>query len=82
VDASQPAAAPVAEEPGSQVEVERARLDATVDNLEARVADVEAALGRLERGTYGSCEICGETIDEVILIEDPTHRRCAEHGPP
>jgi RNA polymerase-binding transcription factor DksA len=77
MDASQPAAA----NPAWHGEVEGARLDATVDRLEARVADVEAALSRLERGTYGSCEICGAPIDDARLSADPARRRCAEHGP-
>jgi hypothetical protein len=80
VDASPPAPAPAVGEPSSRAGVAGLAIGATVDRLEAHVADVEAALASLERGTYGSCELCGEMIDEGRLTEDPTTRRCAGHG--
>jgi RNA polymerase-binding transcription factor DksA len=43
----------------------------------ARLREVEAAQGRLARGTYGVCEDCGEPIDPVRLDLVPEARRCA-----
>ncbi len=47
--------------------------------LEAELAGVERALERLDDGTYGQCEACGELIDEAVLESTPTVARCAEH---
>ena len=35
--------------------------------LRARLADVEFALGRIDKGTYGKCEECGEDIAMEVL---------------
>ena len=41
--------------------------------------DVERALTRLDQGTYGVCEACGQPIDEDRLASFPTARTCAGH---
>ena len=57
-------------------DAERRRLLAEVDaDLEA----VEQALARLDDGTYASCEVCGEPIDDGLLAEAPARRRCDVH---
>ncbi|MCE9660795.1 MAG: TraR/DksA family transcriptional regulator [Burkholderiales bacterium] len=38
---------------------------------------VEAALGRLDRGTYGDCEDCAEPIPLKRLLVQPAATRCA-----
>ena len=38
------------------------------------VADIDQALLRMEEGTYGSCQRCGEPIDERRLEAMPTAR--------
>jgi hypothetical protein len=43
--------------------------------------EVEDALGRLEDGSYGLCELCGGPIEVVALSSRPTTRRCAAHVP-
>ena len=47
---------------------------------EAEVEAVERALGRLDDGTYGTCEVCGEAIDAARLASEPATRTCAAHG--
>jgi RNA polymerase-binding transcription factor DksA len=40
----------------------------------------KGAVGRLEAGTYGSCETCGEKLEPAQLRVDPyavACRRCA-----
>ena len=37
---------------------------------------IQAALARIEAGTYGMCETCGETISAARLMAMPTARRC------
>jgi RNA polymerase-binding transcription factor DksA len=47
---------------------------------EAELADVEHALGRLDAGTYGTCEVCAGPADEDRLAAAPATRTCATHG--
>jgi hypothetical protein len=41
--------------------------------------DVESALAKLEEGTYGLCESCGEPLGEERLSSSPAERFCATH---
>ncbi len=52
---------------------------AVVDVLNARYQQVAAALERIERGTYGICEVSGEPIEKERLEADPTARTCVAH---
>ncbi len=49
-----------------------------LEDLEAELRDVEHALARLEDGTYGTCELCGEAIGEARLEERPATRVCRD----
>jgi DnaK suppressor protein len=44
--------------------------------LEAELAEIDAALKRIEQGTYGRCVECGELIDPARLAALPTAARC------
>jgi RNA polymerase-binding transcription factor DksA len=57
-----------------------AETDAFIAEADARLKAIEAALGDLERGSYGRCEICGEPIGEERLAARASERRCAEHA--
>ena len=50
--------------------------DADIDAVDALLNEVEQSLVRLDAGTYGRCEECGEPIDDTRLAELPTTRRC------
>jgi DnaK suppressor protein len=53
--------------------------DALVQKLAAIDADlegVEAALDRLEAGTYFSCEVCRSPLADGQLAAQPVVRRC------
>jgi RNA polymerase-binding transcription factor DksA len=50
-----------------------------LDAAERDVEDVEKALQRLDDGTYGTCEICGEAIADELLAAEPSRRTCAAH---
>lgn len=52
---------------------------AILADLEARYDTVLAALGRIEKGTYGVCEVCGASIEEARLSADPAATTCVEH---
>jgi RNA polymerase-binding transcription factor DksA len=42
-----------------------------------RIDELRGALDRLERGVFGQCLACKQTIDQELLSTDPTHRLCA-----
>ena len=46
-----------------------------LNKIEADLAGVEAALERLESGTYWADEVTGQEIPAELLAEDPTRRR-------
>lgn len=56
-------------EEGAAIEVE----------LEARLLEVDAALARIEAGTYGVCRICGEKIEDARLEANPSAPTCIAH---
>jgi DnaK suppressor protein len=60
----------------SQVTAERGEAEALASKLRATLADVERALSKLDDGTYGRCEQCGQAIGEARLEAMPTARRC------
>lgn len=52
---------------------------AILADLEARYDHVLAALERIEKGTYGVCEVGGEDIEERRLEADPAATTCVAH---
>lgn len=49
---------------------------AILADLEARYDTILEALTRIEKGTYGTCEVCGEKIEEARLEADPAAMTC------
>lgn len=60
----------------SQVTAERGEAEALAGQLRDALAEVEAAIDRLEAGTYGHCEQCGQPIAPARLEAKPAARRC------
>lgn len=52
---------------------------AIVSDLEIRFKNVRDALQRIKDGTYGICEISGESIEETRLDANPAATTCIEH---
>lgn len=50
-----------------------------LESLEAEMDEVQAALDRLEDGTYGKCALCGQPIGEERLQALPATRYCIDH---
>lgn len=44
--------------------------------LRARLADIDLALEKIDKGGYGKCEECGEDISMEMLQVDSTSRLC------
>ncbi len=61
---------------GDTVSVERDRLLVVASDAQARLAAIDAALGRVEAGTYGMCESCGNPIPEARLEALPEATLC------
>lgn len=61
---------------GATIAYERSQLAALIEQAERHVADVRAALTRLEEGRYGLCERCGRPIPPERLEARPTARTC------
>jgi RNA polymerase-binding transcription factor DksA len=59
---------------------EREKDLSILESLEAEIAELEAALRRLDEGTYGLDEVTGEPIDPARLDAMPTARRNIEDG--
>jgi RNA polymerase-binding transcription factor DksA len=49
------------------------------DELEVTFNNIKRALGKIEDGTYGVCEVSGEQIEEDRLEANPSARTCKEH---
>ncbi len=65
-------------ENASEVENFQNQLSITSD-LEAKLTKVEAALSRIENGTYGMC-VAGDEIDEARLRVEPSADTCINHA--
>lgn len=48
------------------------------ESVQAELDEVDAALRRVEEGTYGRCEACGRPIGEERLAAVPAARFCVE----
>ncbi|MGD2052368.1 MAG: TraR/DksA C4-type zinc finger protein [Acidimicrobiia bacterium] len=57
---------------------ERSEVLGIVGNLHRMLVSVDAALAKVEAGTYGQCESCGNQIDDDRLEFRPTSRFCVE----
>jgi len=49
------------------------------DQLELRLAEVNKALEKIEKGTYGVCEVSGEEIEKDRLEANPAAKTCKGH---
>jgi RNA polymerase-binding transcription factor DksA/ribosome-associated translation inhibitor RaiA len=58
---------------------ERERDQSLLEDIDHEIADVQRAVARLDRGTYGRCEACGAQIPDERLVAVPAARFCLEH---
>jgi DnaK suppressor protein len=57
---------------------ERAETLTLIEQANQRLADVERALARIDDGSYGTCERCGDPIAQPRLEARPMSVRCVE----
>ena len=63
---------------GTAMAVDRLSAVAVHDKLRAVMADVDRALGKLDEGSYGTCDVCGEPIAEGRLEALPWATQCVK----
>ncbi|MEU4237131.1 TraR/DksA C4-type zinc finger protein [Actinoplanes sp. NPDC026619] len=61
---------------GATIGFERAQLTALLAAVRARITEVDDALRRLDAGSYGVCERCGQPIAADRLVARPFARWC------
>lgn len=71
----------------SELASRRHRLQALAErgakpSVGALIEQVDAALARLDTGSYGVCQECGDPVEAERLIADPLVRFCLDHLPP
>lgn len=64
---------------GQTIAYERSQLGALTDRARAHLAEVDAAVARLDAGTYGICVVCHQPIDRARLDARPTAEACVGH---
>ena len=60
----------------AQSTAERGKVLALIDRLRGQLGDVERAMRKIEDGTYGRCERCGELISAERLEALPYSTLC------
>jgi len=69
----------------SELETRRQRLEAAASSygrmgeVERLIREVDAALARMDNGTYGLCEECHEPVEMNRLLADPLVCMCLDH---
>ena len=61
---------------GATIAFERSQVGALVRQAEEHLSEIDAALDRVEAGTYGVCEVCGRDIGAPRLEALPAARTC------
>jgi phosphoserine phosphatase RsbU/P len=52
------------------------------DHLQGLLDEIDAALARMEEGTFGICETCHDHIEADRILTDPLARNCLDHLSP
>jgi phosphoserine phosphatase RsbU/P len=69
----------------NQLEARKRRLEQAIalapqsGSLANLLREVDAALDRMDKGTYGFCENCHDTVEQDRLLADPLVRYCLDH---
>jgi RNA polymerase-binding transcription factor DksA len=63
-----------------QVAAEQGESRVLAGQLRNELDEVERALAKLDAGTYGTCEVCGQPIPSARLEAMPATRFCIDHA--
>jgi DnaK suppressor protein len=61
---------------GATVAFERAQLTSLLDDARATLVAIETAVAKLDDGSYGECDRCGDPIGPERLLALPWTRNC------
>lgn len=61
---------------GATIAFERSQVGALARQARDRLAELDAALARVDDGSYGRCERCGQPIPPARLDARPEARTC------
>jgi DnaK suppressor protein len=61
---------------GATLAFERQHTAALLEQALGQVAEIDAAIGRLDAGTYGVCVRCGQPVGEGRLAARPAAATC------
>jgi DnaK suppressor protein len=61
---------------GSTIAFERSQVEALVRQAQRHLEEIDAAIKRVDVGTYGTCEACGNPIGQERLEARPAARVC------
>lgn len=61
---------------GATIAWERQHVAALLAQAREQLAAIDAALGRLDEGGYGRCDVCGQPIAPGRLAARPTATQC------
>ena len=67
---------------GATIAFERSQIEALVRQTERHVEQIDAAAERLDAGTYGTCEVCGNLISQERLEARPAAAVCIRCAAP
>ncbi len=65
---------------GTAMAVDRLSAVTAHDALGAILTEVRRALAKVEEGTYGHCDVCGDDIASGRLEARPWSARCMKHS--
>jgi RNA polymerase-binding transcription factor DksA len=63
-----------------QVAAEQGENKVLAQRLRNELDEVERALAKMDDGTYGLCEVCGQQIADARLEAMPATRFCIDHA--
>lgn len=64
----------------AQVAAEQDENRSLAGSLQQQLGQIDAALGRIDAGTYGLCQVCGDAIGEARLEVMPATAHCINHA--
>ena len=70
---------------GATIAFERSQVEALVRQAQHHLEEIDAAIKRLDAGTYGTCELCGDAIGQTTARSQTCgkdlHRVCRFRPP-
>jgi RNA polymerase-binding transcription factor DksA len=80
IDAHRRALLPADSEEAAQQLQSDEVIEALQGSTAAELAALRTAIARIDEGTYGRCEVCGERIPKKRLAAIPLATRCVDHA--